>query len=513
MTPLVIALIAATLLVFWFIRRRTNLRGEEEHSVPHPAESDPIPDKTSTSISEIECLPDPPPSEQMEEVSSKNAREEPEGGPISRSAESDTSARQEAEPHIGNKANVAQLVASNEAGSKQQLTRANSEQLSPIPDQAPLEQEEARIDIVISGISDENSSRKPIVSAPTVTATPADHNMQAVHAVSEREVGQTATELADDEGTDAEAEQASARQLSERAIAEGTEKTPLRYRPPPQKPPRQGTARPVIQKPEHSAPDEVALEIRIRLRFDRFGFCEIRLLPERKPELDTEVEVKSGGLSLHLVAQEDWYEDLQFEDIGTRLRQGLELKGHLADQRRARWLLSGRDIYVLASHPRASYFVSTSRLVLGRSHVVLCVVELLPQVEAILREAECQEYTKLYESHGVPPGWIGLRGVSPTKAIPLMMGSDPFYALKPAPDIEIELEGGVCLRNSIWLAGYPPRIKLHGEANGTIDVLIDGKQAQYTAEGTLVADSACRMKVNPPAPGAPSRPRKNGVRA
>ena len=72
-----------------------------------------------------------------------------------------------------------------------------------------------------------------------------------------------------------------------------------------------------------------------------------------------------------------------------------------------------------------------------------CVVELLPQVEAILREAECQEYTKLYESHGVPPGWIGLRGVSPTKAIPLMMGSDPFYALKPAPDIEIELKA-VC---------------------------------------------------------------------
>ena len=59
-------------------------------------------------------------------------------------------------------------------------------------------------------------------------------------------------------------------------------------------------------------------------------------------------------------------------------------------------------------------------------------------------------------------GWTVLCDVAPTKAIPLETGIDPFYAIKPAPDMEIEFEGGVCFRNSVWLAGYPPRIKLLG---------------------------------------------------
>ena len=171
-----------------------------------------------------------------------------------------------------------------------------------------------------------------------------------------------------------------------------------------------------------------------------------------------------------------------------RLRQGLELKGLLADHRRARWLLTGREIYVLASHPRASGFVSTTRLVLGRSHVVLCAAGLLPQVETILNQAGCQGYTALDEAHGVPSGWVGLRGVAPAIAVPLDPGSDPFYPIKPAPDIEIELEGGVCLRNSIWLAGFPPRIKLLGDTSVPVRVLIDGKEAIAGAEGSLTVE-------------------------
>jgi hypothetical protein len=119
---------------------------------------------------------------------------------------------------------------------------------------------------------------------------------------------------------------------------------------------------------------------------------------------------------------------------------------------------------------------------------VLCGADLLHVVEAILIEAGCEGYTRLDESHGVPSGWVGLRGVTPTKAIALNLGSDPFYAIKPTPDIEIDLEGGICLRNSVWLAGYPPRIKLLGESTGTVRVLIDGKEAQSTAEGFVIVD-------------------------
>jgi hypothetical protein len=76
----------------------------------------------------------------------------------------------------------------------------------------------------------------------------------------------------------------------------------------------------------------------------------------------------------------------------------------------------------------------------------------------------------------------------PTNALALDPGADRFYALKPAPDIDIALEGGVCIRNSAWLAGYPPRIKLYGEQSGVGSVLIDGRAASRSQDGSLIAD-------------------------
>jgi hypothetical protein len=292
--------------------------------------------------------------------------------------------------------------------------------------------------------------------------------------------------------TNADSRQVREALSAEKAVDAGREKAPVRYQPPVQRPPRPVSARPVNQRAERSVTSDLSLEIRVRLRFDRSGFCEFSLLPVRRPELDDEVEVKSGSLSLLLVSQEDWYQDLQFEDIGGYLLAGLELKGLLANRRRVRWLLTGRDIYVLASHPRASYFVSTNQLALGRSHVVMCLVGVLNKVEGILNEAGCQGYTKLDESHGVPSGWVVLSGVAPTRAIPLDLGIDPLYAIKPAPNIEIELEGGVRVRNSIWLAGYPPQIKLLGPAIGGVKILFDGKQVQPIEDGHLVVDGSDR---------------------
>lgn len=321
---------------------------------------------------------------------------------------------------------------------------------------------------------------------PSVALPTPGNGLPAENAVVEMAAAGVAQSPEDELPQDsADVEQAKPPQHTE-PVERNAEKVPQRYRPPPQKSPRAVT-RTITQDSQRAAPSEVSLDIRIRLTFDRFGFCVIALLPERTSGLDNEVAVKLGGLPLLLVAQEDWYQDLQVDRIGDYLRQGVEVRGVLADDRSARWLLTGRDLYVLASHHRASGFVSTNRLSLGRSHVVLCSVELLREVEAILSEAGCEGYTKLDESHGVPSGWIGLRSVTPTKAIPLILGSDPFYAVKPAPDIEIDLEGGVCLRNSVWLAGYPPRIKLLGESSGAVRVLIDGKEAQPT-EGCLIVD-------------------------
>jgi hypothetical protein len=83
---------------------------------------------------------------------------------------------------------------------------------------------------------------------------------------------------------------------------------------------------------------------------------------------------------------------------------------------------------------------------------------------------------------------VALRNVSPTKAIELDPGSDPFYSIKPAPDIDIELTGGICLRNSVWLSGYAPRMRIVGEFDGSIKVRIDQREAHLEADGSFVVD-------------------------
>jgi hypothetical protein len=160
----------------------------------------------------------------------------------------------------------------------------------------------------------------------------------------------------------------------------------------------------------------------------------------------------------------------------------------LPDKRRAHWLLKRRDVYVLAAQPHSNTQVLTDRLRIGRSDAVLCKTELAPEVEALLIRAGCEGYIKFDEELGVPRGWAGFRKVVPQIPVPLEPGTDKFYALKPAPDIEIEFEGGVCLRNSAYLAGYPPQIKVYGQHAGEAGVFIDGKAAQLTPGGAFRAD-------------------------
>jgi hypothetical protein len=487
MTLIVIALIAATPLIFWFLRRRTKPRGDEVRPGGPPATINSIADTNTDAAVEVERFPERPVAEQAEAEPGRELATVSYVEDIDEAHEdSNTVAHHKSELQLIAEGNSPKLVVNDSAGSSQVLPAASSDETpSPRPSERFLEHEESATEVGIPNRNSQYSTEKPIVSEATGTAILGNQHMAP-----NREFTPIDPQFPSDEllNENVQPEQEQPHELKEEAHGESNETTPPRYRPPAQRPPRQAAVRPVSQKTERIAPVEVRLEILVRLKFDRFDSCEMTLLPERSSELDNELDVKSAGIPLHLVAQGDWYQDLQFENIGDLLRQGLELKGQLADDRRARWLLSGRDVHVLASHPRASYFVSTTRLALGRSHIVLCVTGLLQVVEAILNEGGCQGYTKLGESHGVPSGWVGLRGVSPSKAIPLGLGSDPFYALKPAPDIEIELEGGVCLRNSVWLAGYPPQIKLFGQLNSAVRILIDGKEAQSAAEGSLVVD-------------------------
>jgi hypothetical protein len=264
-----------------------------------------------------------------------------------------------------------------------------------------------------------------------------------------------------------------------------------RYRPPVQKTPQPTREKVRTLNEERAAPSGPSgkeLGIRVHLTFERGGMCSIGLLPERVTGLDNEMPAKLGGKPYLLLGQDDWYEDLYPKNVGAFLRDGAELKSVLAGEPQLRWLLSGRDIYVLASSRLARGFVSTNRLELGRSHVVLCAPKLLEKVETLLSEAGCQSFTRLGAEEGIPEGWVGLRDVKPTNAVALEPGSDAFYPIKPAPDIEIDLDGGICLGGSVWLSGYPPEIRVLGESAVNVRTLIDGQDTLLSSGGLLTAD-------------------------
>ena len=75
------------------------------------------------------------------------------------------------------------------------------------------------------------------------------------------------------------------------------------------------------------------------------------------------------------------------------------------------------------------------------------------------------------------------RGFVPTNPVPQEEGSDILNVLRPHPQIEILLEGGVPLGYNSWLGGYPPAIRILGDAQHTHKVLIDGKEAEIRDGG------------------------------
>lgn len=494
MTLFAIALIVVSPFVYWLLRRRTRDRANSQ-----PAERSlfPIADESGTATLEVEyggggsspgelevdAAEDAPRAAEIAEVDAVAVKTEPE---IPNEPDKATYPEVESQvPGNDNRESAASAVAE-PAG---QLLSAEIGRNTSILLIKPSEEEgyaSAVLELqdLTSRVLDEEVAGS-VVAVPAVT----DEELQADRPIAESIEVLAPFDTEEPPRRTGESGNAGPSETAERSSNGGAEKTLARYRPPVQKQARPAPTRPVDRTTAHAASPEATLEMRVRLTLDRFYFCNVTFLPGRTAELNDDVVVKLGTASLQLVAQEDWYQDLSFPEAGRYLRDGFELKGVLSDQRLARWLLKGRDVYVLAFHPRANGFVSATRLLLGRSHVVLCVNNLVGEVETVLKEAGCQGYSKLDETYGLPDGWAGFRSVSPTNAIAVESGiSDPFYAIKPASDIEIEFEAGVRLRNSVWLAGYPPKIKLFGQPGAGIKALIDGKESLPAEDGSLVVD-------------------------
>jgi len=494
---LAILVVALPLFGYWLFRRRTDNRADRQREERSPAPDRIIVDRGRTAVLEVEATPNRQSPQQQEveaggDVTGKTERGHPGGAEPAASPRTELEQDNLTYPEVEGlviKECIGKPVPDGVAERADQLLFVELGQSISIPLSKPFQDEGSAAAVIelphFKGSGSAEEAKGDVINAATVP----DQQLQADGPMAECAGSSVPFHTEEPPQTNGSSGDVGLPEPAEEHFDDGTQKTLSRYRPPVQKPPRPAPTPPVDRTTARGSSSEVTLEIRVRLTLDRFYFCTVTFLPGRTAELNDDVVVKLDTASLQLVAQEDWYQDLSFSETGRYLRDGFELKGVLSDQRQARWLLKGRDVYVLAFHPRANGFVSATRLLLGRSHVVLCVSNLVGEVETVLKEAGCQGYSKLDETQGLPDGWAGFRGVSPTSAIAVETGiSDPFYAIKPASDIEIEFEAGVRLRNSVWLAGYPPKIKLFGQPGAGIKALIDGKEALPAEDGSLVVD-------------------------
>jgi len=236
-----------------------------------------------------------------------------------------------------------------------------------------------------------------------------------------------------------------------------------------------------------AASNNRSLPIDLRLRFEKAGFCKVSLMPRRGPGMPDAISVSGSGMPPDLNAlQDDWYQDVFLADCGRMLREGIEWSGANADERHLRWSLSGREIFVLAHHDSLSGFVNRPRLVLGDDQIVLCTVELLPEVLNMVALTGSPLPFLLDADSGIPAGWIALRGVVPRVPIASSTEVSIFDTLRPLADLEIRLVGGIRIERQTWLHGFPPSICIMGDAAQIGSVFIDDCQADGSPDGGYV---------------------------
>ena len=237
-----------------------------------------------------------------------------------------------------------------------------------------------------------------------------------------------------------------------------------------------------------------SLGVDIRLILEPGGFCRLSFLPRRSEQLPKEITVTSfDGSTVDLFAlQQEWYEDLIFPHAGALLHSGISWEWRSSDGDPIRWLLSGREIFVLGSHEELSAFVSRPRLVLGDKQIVICVAERQEDVIRAISATGSPQPQILDQQSGMPQGWIALIGVIPRSPVTPSTSGDILDVLCPLPDLQIIFEGGVRIDRSTWLVGHPPVIRTVGEMSGTRPS-IDGVEADVDASGALKVEGWDRL--------------------
>lgn len=253
-----------------------------------------------------------------------------------------------------------------------------------------------------------------------------------------------------------------------------------------------GPLRPQRSANVRSAPNTNAeLRLRVQLVFGRGGGVKtLALVPDRREGMPDEVEITGMQGELRLTEPlENYYQSIPLADTGNVLRQGVEWRGN-GDARHWRWVLTGRELYVLTLGDEfgLSGFVSTTRLLLNARHVVLAMAHLRNEVLAALAETgsatpEVNDDT----TPGVPSGWLLFRDVTPVRAVPMRDEAHILNALCPLPDIEPHFVGGIRLERRTWLAGFPPRIRFTDALGDDFCPMIDNQPAQLATDSAFEA--------------------------
>lgn len=270
--------------------------------------------------------------------------------------------------------------------------------------------------------------------------------------------------------------------------------------PPPQDPPKYLGLRATPSIPQANkrksrtsrAPTNLDSELRMRLHlvFDRRGSSlRLSFIPEWHQGLPDDCEVTGTQGDFAFCRLDQFYQDVAMPDIGTALREGVSWRGR-GTLHRYRWVLGGRELYVLAPGDDAGLcgFVSVPRLGLGGGQVVLATTERRADALAALSEAGCDEPMIMGETaEGVPPGWLLFRGVEPTRPVEGRDEADILNALRPVAEIAPHFSGGIRLGGRTWLLGYPPRIRFTGAGSSEFKVSINGEPATASPDGGYVA--------------------------
>jgi hypothetical protein len=234
---------------------------------------------------------------------------------------------------------------------------------------------------------------------------------------------------------------------------------------------------------------ERSLPMHVHVVLHRRNRCRVSLLPSRAADFDEEIEVSSpNGKETWSACQDEWYSDISPANIGVLLEKGGDWKAGQEGEAKRRWVLSSREIYVLAPCSTISAFVSVPRLILYEDHVVLCTERQEEFVKNALTKAGCSEPAVISGDNGVPKGWVLFHSVCPTCPVEHDEAVDIFNILRPIHDLEIILGGGIRLTHTTWINGHPPHIRVRGAKDNNLQVMIDGKAASADADGIYTAE-------------------------